>query len=168
MYLALTLNVFALGDDGEDGLRAALVAEVVVPALPRPVAEEGEAARQEERVGPRLAPPRQPLALGGHRQVRAGPRPQQRRPARRGRPEDALARLAVVDLQERKKEVAAGWFIRVCTRFVAFKWVRIHFRCLGVAAAILCPSYSKLSFFERLQMATLAGSDFSSFHVNRR
>ena len=93
----LTLDVFSLGDDAEDGLGAALVAEVVVPALPRPVPEEGEAARQEERVGPRLAPPRQPLALGGHRQVRAGA--QQRRPARRGRPEDALAGLAVVDLK---------------------------------------------------------------------
>ena len=77
-------------------LRAALVAEVVVPALPRPVPEEGEAAREEERVGPRLAPPRQPLALRGHRQVRSGP--EQRRPTRRGRTEDALARLAVVDL----------------------------------------------------------------------
>ena len=109
MYLALTLNVFALGDDGEDGLRAALVAEVVVPALPRPVPEEGEAAREEERVGPRLAPPRQPLALRGHRQVRPGP--EQRRPPRRGRTEDALARLAVVDLKVSVEMKSLLWIL---------------------------------------------------------
>ena len=31
--LSLTLDVFPLGDDGEDGLGAALVPEVVVPAI---------------------------------------------------------------------------------------------------------------------------------------
>ena len=96
-HATLTLNIFALGDDGEDALGTALVPEVVVPPLPRLVPKKGEAAREKERVRPSLAPPRQPLALGGHRQVR--PRPEKRGPPPRSRPKYLLARLAVVDLQ---------------------------------------------------------------------
>ena len=53
--------------------------------------------RADLNLAPKLSWKVTHLAFGRHRQV--GTRPQQRRPPRGGRVEDALARLAVVDLK---------------------------------------------------------------------
>ena len=96
-----TLDIPPLGDNAEDRAGAVLVLEVAVEALPGAVVEETEPPREEEGVGPGLAAPRDPLALGGHGQER--PRVEERGRARGGQAH-LVARLATVDLKIKQEK----------------------------------------------------------------
>ena len=99
--------VAALGVDGEGGMLAHGVGVVVVVPLPGVVVVvEDEVAREEEDLGPHLAPLAHPLAVQAHRQVRLGG--QQGRPVLVRPVDDAAGDAGVVVVLEPKHKHAAG------------------------------------------------------------